>query len=287
MATLLTLAIYFPQAALLLLKVGEVLGGVFDTSVPAYPLAGMFFVLVFLLLRRSEFAKLLASDSREYGARVAGLVVAAAPLPVALFAGSLVSGSYAFAGVALVCSWFGMLAAIRPSVFHFLLPYLALYFLAVGLVGMLTSYFGDPLAVAVAFVSQAITVGLGMHVHWSSVYMSFVSAGGSPVSLVISEECSGIASMAIFLLVLGLMHLDIKADIKTSVAFAVGGSALFLLLNSLRVVGILAGGLYVSTDFMWNLHGWLGYALYVVGYMVILLLYIGKSKPASKTTVRG
>ena len=67
--------------------------------------------------------------------------------------------------------------------------------------------------------------------------------------------------MAVFLLVLGLMHLDTKSAPKTSLLFAVGGSLLFVFLNALRVVGLVAGGVYVSTDFMWSLHGWLGYAL--------------------------
>ena len=50
-ATVVTLALYFQQALLLLLKLSEVFNGVFDTSVPTFPLAGMMFVLVFILLR--------------------------------------------------------------------------------------------------------------------------------------------------------------------------------------------------------------------------------------------
>ena len=94
------------------------------------------------------------------------------------------------------------------------------------------------------------------------------------------------ASMSIFLLVLGLMHLDTRSDVRTSLLFAVGGSALFLLLNALRVFGLILGGLYVGTAFMWNLHGWLGYVLYVVGYVAILLLYTGRLKPAGKTALQ-
>ena len=277
-ATVVSLAVYFQQAQLLLLKVGEVFGGVFDTTVPAYPLAGMFFVLLFLALRRSELADAMAAGVSENWVRAAGLAVAVAPLPIALFGGPQLSASYAFAGVALVCSWVGVVAAIRPSTFYFLLPYLLLYLLTVGLVGALTASFGDPLAVAVAAVANAITAAAGLPVQWSSVYIGFVSAQGQQVSLVITQECSGIASMSIFLLVLGLMHLDLKASWKTSAVFAVGGSALFLLLNSLRVVGLIAGGIYVSTGFMWSLHGWLGYVLYIVGYALLLVLYMGRKR---------
>lgn len=285
-ATVVSLALYSRQALLLFLKIGEVFGGVFDTSVPAYPLAGMLFVLVFLALRRGEFASLLLTDSREIGLRAVGVCVAVAPLAALLAAGPELSASFAFAGLALVCCWVGVLTALKPSVFRFLAPYLLLYLLAVGMIGVLTEYFGDPLAVAVASIGATLTSAFALPVQWSSVYISFTSAGGSPVSLVITQECSGMASMSIFLLVLGLMHLDTRSDAKTSLLFAIGGSALFLLLNALRVFGLILGGLYVGTAFMWNLHGWLGYVLYVVGYVAILLLYTGRLKPPGQKAMQ-
>ncbi|MDG6898412.1 MAG: exosortase/archaeosortase family protein [Nitrososphaerota archaeon] len=272
LATAFTLVVYSAQFVLLVSKLGEVFGGVFDTSVPAYPLAGMFFVVLFLAFRRKELLQRVMDQGRSWGATLTGAVVAGAPFAALLAAPSL-SQSYSFAGVALVCSWFGVLVALRPAVLSFLAPYFLLYIVAVGLVGALTAAFGDPLAIAVATLSSAFTHLLGLGVQWSSVYIDFVAAGGQPVSLVITQECSGVASMSIFLLVLGLMHLDLKANLRTSAWFAVGGSALFILLNSLRVDGIILGGIYVGTDFMWSLHGWLGYALYIFGYFFLIFLY--------------
>lgn len=272
-ATALTPVIYVRQAQMLLLKVGEVLTGVFDTSVPAFPLAGMLFSLVFLAFRRREFEALLSDGRRDARVSVAGVAIALMPLLVTLLLGSATS-SYAFAGVAVVTSWVGLVIALRPSLLRFLSPYLAIYLTAVGAVGILTTAFGDPLADVVAWISQGITTILQVPVQWSSVYLSFIAAGGNQVNLYISQECSGIASISIFLLVLALMHLDMKTSLRVSAAFAVGGSLLFLVLNSLRVVALVVAGVTAGEEAMWNLHGWLGYLLYIVGYLTLLIIYV-------------
>ncbi len=272
------MVVYGAPVFLLVSKVGEVLGGVFDTSVPAYPLAGMFFVLVFVSFRRKELERLLADQSRDWATTLAGVVIAFAPFAIQLTLGTQVDASYSYAGLAVVCSFFGILTAIRPSLFRFLAPYFMLYALAVGFVGALTASFGDPLAVVVAVISSGFTRALGEPVQWSSVYITFTGAGGQAVNLEISQECSGIASMSIFLLILGMMHLDMNSSVTKSAFFAFGGSALFVLLNSLRVVGLVTAGIYSGTNLMWNLHGWLGYVLYIVGYTLLLFLYLGAKK---------
>jgi len=272
-ATSLTPVIYGQQTVSILLKVGEVFSGVFDTSVPAYPLAGMLFALMFISLRRREFSALLADTNRDWGIMAVGVSIATIPFFAVLAIGSLFNDSYPFAGIALVCSWVGLVVALRPSLFRFLSPYLLVYLVAVGFVGLLTEALGDPLAIAVAAISNAITSLLRLPVQWSSVYISFMAAGNAPVSLYVSQECSGIASMSIFLMVIALIHLDMKPSLRASLLFAAGGSILFILLNSLRVVGLIVGGITGGVDLMWNLHGWLGYALYILGYSVIILFY--------------
>ena len=283
-ATVATLAIYFNQVLLLLSKIGEVFAGVFDTNVPAYPLAGMAFVLFFIWLRRREVTRLLADTNRDLDITGAGICIALLPLVVLILTGSTFVSSYSFAGLALVCSWMGLVIAARSSLFMFLVPYLLIYSVAVGLVGILTGALGDPLAVAVSWISGGITSILGLPVHWSSVYINFLAAGGTPVSLYISQECSGIASMSILVMIVALMHFDTGIRPKTSFLYALGGSALFLLLNSLRVVGLIVGGIYGGVDLMWNLHGWLGYVFYILGYSLLLILYARQIRGAPIAT---
>ena len=288
-ATAASLLVYSQQAAHLLLKVGEVFGGVFDTSVPSFPLVGLFFVLMFIVLRRKEFERALLDRSPATGVRVVGVVVAVLPLPAAAFFSSVVYGSYVFSAFALAMCWVGVLAAIRPATFRFLAPYLGAYLAAIGSVSLLTVTSGDPLAVAVAWVSSAMTWLLRLPVQWSSVFITLTAAGGTPVSLYISQECSGIASISIFLLLMALMHLDFRPKARTTVYVAVGGSILFVFLNALRVVTLIAGGVYGGFGLLENLHGWVGYVYYVIGYAVVLLAYTrtGTAKARAAGPVEG
>lgn len=272
-ATLVSVALYYNEASLLLLKIGEVFGGIFDTSVPAFPLAGMLFVLLFMFLRKNEFERLLANKQRDGVVMAMGLVMAIAPLPVSVFASSTLSGSYVFAAFALVLCWTGVTVLVRPALVRFLWPYLAVYILAVGSVSVLTSVFGDPLAVVVSWIGSKMTAAMGLPVSWSSVNIAFNSAGAIPVNLYVSQECSGIASVSIFLLLIALMHLDLRPRGRTTAIFAVGGAALFIFLNSLRVVALIAAGIFGGVGLLWNLHGWLGYVLYIAGYTLLVLLY--------------
>ncbi len=283
-ATVVTLALYGREATLLLLKVGEVVNGVFDTSVPAFPLAGLLFVVFFVGMRWKDFRAALSDGRAEMRTRAVGLALVVLPLvPLLLFPGELL-GSYAYAAVALATCWTGSAAATRPATLRFLLPYLLAYDVTIGSVSLLTAVAGDPLAVVVAALSGAMTWILGLPVHWSSVNIAFNAAGGSPVSLYISQECSGIASVSVFLLLIGLMHIDLRSDARTTVSIAVWGAALFIFLNALRVVVIIAGGLYGGVGLLWNLHGWVGYALYVGGYSLVLLAY---SRSARRLTSPG
>jgi len=255
-----------------------VFNGVFDTSVPAFPLVGMFFVIMFIVLRRREFEGRLADGNRNTIVTVTGAVMVVLPLLAVSLADPFVSGSYVFAAAALTTCWVGTMAAIKPSTFRFLGPYLLAYLAAVGSVSVLTTAFGDPLAFAVAYLSSGLTWLMRLPVQWSSVNISFTAAGGAPVTLYISQECSGIASISIFLLLMALMHFDLSRPTGTTLLFAFGGAALFLVLNSLRVVGLIAGGILGGVDLMWSLHGWLGYVFYIVGYLLIILLYTRREK---------
>ncbi|HEV2139153.1 MAG TPA: exosortase/archaeosortase family protein [Nitrososphaerales archaeon] len=274
LASAFTLVVYGQEVLKLLLKADEVFSGVFDTSVPTYPLVGILFLLVFAAIRRQEFARQMADNGRRPIVSISGIFVALLPLAALLLSGWTLVDSYAFDGISLVACWVGAMVALRPSLVSFLFSYLVIYVAAVGSVDLLTTYLGDPLSGGVALISSFFTWVLRAPVEWSSTSLDFVAAGGQPVSLYISQECSGIASISIFLLLMGLMHLDIKPRPRVSIAFAFGGSSLFLVLNSIRVVMVIEGGIAGGVGLMWSLHGWVGYPLYVLGYAAIVLAYM-------------
>jgi exosortase/archaeosortase family protein len=272
-ASAFSLLVYGQYAVRLGLKIDEVFNGVFDTSVPAYPIAGMLFVAAFAGIRWRELRVLLSDVSRNRAGSSLGVAMAVLPAFIGFAFASSLGSSYSFAGVAIATSWAGVVVALRPSSFRFLLQYLLVYVISVGSVGALTAALGDPLSGAVASVSSAITILLRIPVVWSSTSFSFVSPTGQPFSLYISQECSGMASISIFLLLIALMHLDLRPRAWVSLLFGAAGSLLFLILNSFRVVFIVLGGIVGGADLMWSLHGWVGYVLYLAGYTGIALLY--------------
>jgi exosortase/archaeosortase family protein len=264
-AAAVSVALYAPQALQLFF-----LG--FENYEAALPLAGLLFVWVFIGLRRKEFAQLLNTKGRSAVVVAAGATMAVAPLVPILLHYPL-AGSFAYAGVAIATCWVGVMVVLEPNTFRFLLPYLAAYLATVGTVTTLTNVAGDPLAYVVAYVGSAMTSVSGLPVHWSSVFFSFTGAGGNPVNLYVSQGCSGTVSVSIFLLLMGLMYLDVKERPWTIISLAFGGALLFVFLNALRVVTIAVGGIFWGVDLQSGLHQWVGYAYYAMGYSLVLFVY--------------
>ncbi|MDA4126929.1 MAG: archaeosortase/exosortase family protein [Thaumarchaeota archaeon] len=270
-ATSATLLLYWVQAILLFSKAAQVVVGVFDTSVPAYPLVGMFFVGFFLYLRRSEMGKDSAPSKRSPSVRVLGLLVALLPLGFTITLQNPFLNSYAFAGVALVAGWFGLILFLRPTAFKLLTPYLLIYVVAVTSVDAVTITLGDPLSSIEASISAVGTFLVGLPVQWSSTSLQFTALNGQAVALYISEECSGAASISIFLLLVALAHLDLKTELRKTFIIASVGTVALLVVNAVRVVIVIGGGYFGGLDLLWSLHGWVGYALYIAFYALALV----------------
>jgi exosortase/archaeosortase family protein len=273
LATASAVAVNFGGVALLLSKVGEMIGGVFDTSVPFYPQVGLFFVLVFLLLRRREIARGLQDKRRVAVLQWAAFATALIPAAILLGPANFLTGSFVAEGVAVAVSWFGFVVALRPSLFRILVPYLVVYVVAVVSVNAIQTVVGDPLASIVAVISSGGTALAGLPVTWHASYFTFTTLGGVPMSLYISDACSGIASVSIFLLLLALMHVDLRAKPSTTLAAAALGTVALVFLNALRVVVVVWGGYVYGPDTLWSLHGWLGYAIYLAFFTVAVVLY--------------
>lgn len=264
-AAVVSIALYSPQATEL-----------FSLGLSNYewglPLAGLLFVWVFVGLRRQELTALLNARRWNPVLVAVGAAMVVAPYPVLL-----VLRPYPFAladaGVAIATCWVGVMVVLEPNALRFLLPYLGAYGAAVGTATVLDTIAGDPLAYAVADVGKAMTSLSGLQVHWSAVVFSFSAAGGTSMSLLITQECSGTVSVSLLLLLVGLMYLDMGGRPRTTLAYAAGGALLFVFLNALRVYTMTIGGIFVGPDLFWNLHQWVGYAYYAAGYSLIIVLY--------------
>ena len=108
---------------------------------------------------------------------------------------------------------------------------------------------------------------------------AFVPLTGGQVNAVVSPPCSAAYSISIYLGLLGLMYLDMRKSPTATAKFAVVGVIVLPLLNSARIaLTILVGYLYGSAAFWW-LHDWLGYAIFLAFYIVVLVIYSRTGKP--------
>jgi len=282
-ATALTLIVYWPEVVQLLGKVDQALNGIFDTSVPAYPMVGLFFFLFFVLMNWRKFIKRLEEDQeRQPVLRGFAVVIGLLPLAykLALPDQALASGNV-FAAVALASAGAGFLVAMRPAVARFLAPYYAIFVAAVVSVNLVQEYVGGSLSDIEAVVVSGMTRLTGLPVSWSGTYLAFTSLAGIRISLLITEACSGLASTSIFLLLLGFMHFDLKPSATTTAKFAVAGFLSLVIINALRAYALIAGGFFYGPGMLWNLHGWVGYIFYIAFYFVVAAYYSRAAAPAA------
>ena len=260
------------------------LSSTLGTLLPAYPFLALLVVLT--VLRWKEFHEVLLTEqglTSKPLIRLAGVLLILLPAAFwALFFGSGGPSIYLameLSASSLILVAYGALLVVNPTMWRIMLPYASLY--AVGLLAplIMLDLFGEPLAVFCSYLAAQITSALGIHVVWQGVAFGFASSTGQSISAVVSPPCSAAYSISIYLGLLGLMYLDMRKSLTATAKFAVAGVIALPLLNSARIaLTILFGFLYGPTAFWW-IHDWLGYAIFLVFYIVVLVTYSRTDKP--------
>ncbi|MGP8055980.1 MAG: exosortase/archaeosortase family protein [Nitrososphaerales archaeon] len=281
---LLMFTIYSNQVTTLTSGLGDLLSSTLGTLLPAIPFLAL--LLVLTALRWDDFHAVLLTErglTSRLGIRLAGVLLILLPVTLwALFFGSGGPSTYLameLSASSLVLVAYGTLLVINPTMWRIMLPYASLY--AVGLLAPLVmlDLFGDPLAVFCSYIAAQIANALGIHVVWQGASFGFVSLTGESIDAVVEPACSAAYSISIYLGLLGLMYLDMRRSPTATAKYAVAGVILLPLLNSARIaLTILFGYLYGSTAFWW-IHDWLGYAIFLIFYIAVLMAYSRTGKP--------
>ena len=185
-----------------------------------------------------------------------------------------------FSAALLALVWFGVFMSINPSTSRILTPYTGLYVAATLSPRIIYPMAGEPLADLASTIVGHMARALGLPAPQGRS-LEFTSLNGRTIRFMISPACSSISSITVFLLLCGLMHLDLKKSASTTVLFAAAGTAALTLLNALRIVILLWVG-YTGGDWtLWNVHGWLGYALMIGFYTLAAKTYLAIGEPKS------
>jgi exosortase/archaeosortase family protein len=145
--------------------------------------------------------------------------------------------------------------------------------------------FGEPLAAFSAILSAKLVGVAGMPVTWQGTDFEFVPRdGGALISGVVTPGCSSVYSISTFLGILGLMYLDFRKSLSSTVKLAVVGVVSLALLNALRIAALIWVGYDIGEGALLSLHNWLGYGIFLGFYLVALSVYAGM-KSAGKGNV--
>jgi len=241
-----------------------------------YPIAGIIFVTAFILLRKSEIHAALRMEEGYRSkpiTRITGLILAFTPALALGLLNTSVSSIEA-ATVILTLVWLGIFAAINPSTSKLILPYAVIYMAATLSPLILRLIIGEPLAdLSYLIVSQAIGLP-GIPITQTGRTLQLISKKGEIISFTVSPDCSSISSITVFLLLCGLMHLDLKKKKVHTLMLALLGTLALIILNAIRIIILVWTG-YLGGDWaMWNTHSWLGYAIMISFYAVATKIYI-------------
>jgi exosortase/archaeosortase family protein len=294
-AFFLIFTLYSNQLIVLTSGLGELLSSTLGTVFPAYPFLAL--LLVLSAVRWKDFHMILLTErglTSKPAIRLAGVVLILLPAVLwALFFGQ--GGPSAYLAMEVAASSFvlvayGSLLALNPKMWKIMLPYASLFTLGLISPLLMLDTFGAPLAAFSGYLAAGITSALGIHVAWQGVSFGFVSLTGEPINAVVSPVCSAVYSISIYLALVGLMYLDFGTSLITTAKFAIVGVVIIPLLNSMRIALTIWFGFLDGSATFWEIHDWLGYAIFFVFYIAVLVVYARAenhfSAPTTSSVVR-
>ncbi|MDV3293223.1 MAG: exosortase/archaeosortase family protein [Nitrososphaerales archaeon] len=253
-----------------LILLNQAVNDAFGTVLPAIPFSALLALL--FLLRWGDLREVLSREAglmSEAPTRLLGLGIVASLLLLRGVAGGSVEAS----GVAVILTFYGMSLALNPLTRRVMLPYATIYSVGVTAPAILQWGVGEPLAQLSSVFSAGIVSLSGIPIVWHGTEFAILSRAGDMVTGTITPGCSSIVSVTTFLGLLGLMHLDLRKDISSTVKVAAAGIAALTVLNAVRVAVLIWVGYAGGADALWSVHNWVGYALFLGFYAATLLVY--------------
>jgi len=259
----------------------------FGTVLPAMPFAALLSVL--FLLRWRDLRDVLLKErgvTSELSTRLLGIAIVVPLLLLRGFTGQSVYSS----AFAVILAFYGTSLIMNPLMRKITFPYAAIYSVGIAAPAILQWVFGEPLAVLSSNFSASLIALTGIPLTWQGTQFELVSKTGDLVAATITPGCSSIVSVTTFLGLLGLMHIDLKKDLSSTVKLAVAGVAVLTVLNSVRIAILVWVGYADGAEALWSVHNWVGYALFLGFYLATLVIYPrmgGHTTPASSPSSSG
>jgi exosortase/archaeosortase family protein len=249
----------------------ETLNYTFGSIFPAIPFAAL--LLVLFLLRGNDLLEILRKErglGKEKPTRLSGLAMIAG---LFFLVRPFADVSVYVSAVAIILAFYASSLVLNPLTRRFLFSYAALYVIGVSAPAIITWAFGQPLATFSAALSERIVALSGIPIVWHGTQFALVSRTGDYLSATVTPGCSSIISITTFLGLLGLVHLDLKKNLSSTIKLAIIGVVVLTLLNAVRILILIWVGYSDGAAEFWSLHNWVGYALFLGFYLVAIPFY--------------
>lgn len=256
---------------------GRAVDDAFGTVLPAIPFAALLTVL--FLLRWKDIREILLNEGSigtELPTRLAGVGVVFALILFRDFTGLSVYS----AAIAVILVFYGTSLALNPLTKRITSPYAAIYAIGVAAPAAIQWVFGEPLAALSSVLSKGLLSVGGLPLVWQGTQFQLVSKSGDLVAATITPGCSSIVSVTTFVGLLALMHMDLKKDLSSTIKIAAVGVVALTLLNAVRITVLVWVGYVDGAAAFWNVHNWVGYAIFLGFYLATLAVYprMGRTK---------
>lgn len=233
----------------------------------SYPFVMLLFLVLWQFLsKRGLFTSLnRESSTLQFDlVTLVGFMISVSALTFKLF---LASPPTAIQLILIITYFQGLFMMVFPKTGARTLLILALYIPTATLPLITTLYLDYPVAQFFIQTLMPVLHVMGLQVFALAQGLALITQSGEEVHIGINAACGGIASYSIFLFLNGLMLLDVRVPRKKAVLFTLTGLAILVLLNLFRLV-VIVGVAYTDIQAINTVHNTLGYALFIVFYIV-------------------
>ena len=253
-----------------------ILGALLDLrllqSEGSYPLAMLLLAALFLSLKRHAFAQSLERDRARWGGLLS--LLAGSLLVVSSFALSSVDPGNLIGSVFPVLLYLqGLFLPVFPQASKLTITLLGLYISPCSLPTVIHTFLDEQVSLFFIRCSLPLLNLMGYSAQNVGQAITFSSSTAEPRMLYINSSCAGPASFSVFLFLSGLMYLDLRPDKRRAMLLTSAGSAVLYLLNVLRLLILAYVSHSYSSQAMWEVHSYLGYALFLSFYAAYLLVF--------------
>jgi exosortase/archaeosortase family protein len=248
-------------------NIGTLLSFSYLQQYGVYPWFVLFLCFVWLWQKRAEISVKMSTEK----------IYASPPfiiLGLALFGLALLLPSASkFIVFQLLLACIGIFTILFGAAVYIPILLLGVYGFTLVFPIVITEFAEVQYSVATVWVVASILKGIGYQILSQGQVIRFSGLSGD-ISIFIDSECSGSASMAVFIAIFALMMIDIKLPAKKAIPIFIFGVIGTTLQNILRLIILIISGYYYGKDALWTAHSYAGYIIFPIWFALFAFVYL-------------